>query len=120
MEGEAASLTVFLASLGDPQLILTGAAGGGIGSFLRESAWLYSELHSRRENRFRFLLFLPLWVLCGALFGGALAAQYEITLFYALLAGGIWRPVISNSRLALKVISSVIEELQKDGKEESP
>jgi hypothetical protein len=84
--------------------------GGGIGSFLRESAWLYGELQSRRKNKIVPVLFIPLWVICGALFGAMLSAQYGISMFYACLAGAIWRQVISNSRLALRVLTSIMAE----------
>jgi hypothetical protein len=96
------AITGLFPSLGDATAgALTGAVGGAIGSFLRESAWLYTEVHSRRKNKVIPLLFIPLWVICGALFGGMLGAQYGISMFYACLAGAAWRQVISNTRVAL-------------------
>ena len=110
MDGRATAFNLF-SVFGDMAPAMIGAFGGGVGSFLRESAWLYSELHSRRRSKLMLFLFVPLWVFCGALFGGVLGLQYDISLFYAVLAGAAWRAAISNTGLALRVISSVVNEI---------
>ena len=48
-------------------------------------------------------------------FGGVLSGQYDVSMLYAMLAGAVWRPIISNAKLGIKVLQALLAELTREG-----
>ena len=98
---------------------LKGAVYGAAGSFVRECAWLYEELQSKKKKKLGIILLFPVWVLCGAIIGSIIGTENNIQALYIMLAGACWRPVISNSKMVMSVIAKTTLELQGKGNQQN-
>lgn len=98
------------------------AAGyGAAGSFVRECAWLYTELQSGQKKKILIIVLLPVWVIAGALVGGILGHVATVNEFYIFLAGAGWRPIITNSRTIVRIIAkTTLEMSEESGKQGNP
>lgn len=109
---------------GDPQLLIRGAIAGGAGSFLRESALLYSQLEKQQTRRVLLFAFLPLWVSCGAILGAVAGPSSGLTPIYLLLIGASWRKIITDGKFGLKIVLGVLNQIdtseEKNGDKQSP
>jgi hypothetical protein len=96
---------------GDPQMFIRGAIAGGAGSFLRESALLYSRLEKQQTGRVLLFAFLPLWVTCGAVLGAVVGPSDEMKAIYVLMMGAAWRKIATDGGSGLKIVRKVLNEM---------